>query len=177
VFGLVINLICALILHNGSEGHSHSHSHDHHHDHDHHHHDHVKDHNHESAYIHIITDALTSVLAILALILGKWVGWRWLDPAVGVLGGVVVTKWAFGLIRQSGMDLLDAHDHSIDRESLVKEIENDGSKVIDIHLWRIDPSQIGCELIIESKSNKKSADFRDIIQKKFSIHHLVIEVI
>lgn len=197
IFGLVINLICAFILHDGSEGHDHSHGHGHNHGHSHGHkhvqtknhcdhdhgHEHVKkkavtkDHNHESAYVHIITDALTSVLAILALVLGKYVGWSWLDPAVGVLGGIVVIRWALGLIRQSGMDLLDAHDSSIDRESLVDTLEKDGSKVVDMHLWKIDPSQIGCEIIIKRTSEQTSSDYRDLIQKKFEIQHLVIEVI
>lgn len=192
VVGLIINLICALILHKDEDGHGHAHGHEncHHpknklspagHGHHHHNHSHQSahqhDHNHQSAYAHILTDAFTSVLAIIALILGEWQGWRWLDPAVGLVGGIVVLKWAFGLIRQSGMDLLDAHDGSIDRESLVKKVEEDGSSVLDIHLWRLAPGQVGCELIIKSNANQKSADYRDIIKKDFDIHHLIIEVV
>jgi cation diffusion facilitator family transporter len=195
--GLVVNLVCAMILHQGGEleaiaedehadcnhganklsplgaghqHHNHSHSHSHSHAHSH-------DHNHESAYVHILTDAMTSVLAIIALLLGKWQGWIWLDPAVGILGGIVVFRWSLGLIRQSGMDLLDAHDGSIDREKLVKKLEVDGSKVVDIHLWKLAPGQVGCEIIIRKNNNQRSSDYRDLIKKNFDIHHLIIEVV
>lgn len=209
VIGLFVNLVCAMILHQGhpeeTEGtfqmHSHhddhagcnhdhgSHLHSHKpnklaptgapkHNHSHSHsHGHVHDHNHEGAYVHILTDALTSVLAIIALLLGKWLGITWLDPAVGVLGGLVVLKWSIGLIKQSGMDLLDAHDGSIDRDNLVKTLEIDGSKVVDMHLWKLAPGSIGCEIIIRRNQNQKSADYRDLIQKNFNIQHLVIEVV
>lgn len=195
VVGLVVNLICAMILHQGDDiekhpepkphvhgencnhnrlapakAHNHSHSHSHSHSHAH-------DHNHESAYVHILTDALTSVFAIGALLLGKWQGWSWLDPAAGILGGVIVFRWSIGLIRQSGMDLLDAHDVSIDRDKLVTKLETDGSKVVDIHLWKLAPGQVGCEIIIRKNENQRSSDYRDLIQSNFNIHHLIIEVV
>jgi cation diffusion facilitator family transporter len=202
VIGLFVNLVCALILHNEPGGHHHHH-HDHHghkhehgehchhpqsklapvthhHSHEHahsHSHSHLKDLNHESAYFHILTDAVTSLLAIVALLLGMWKGWSWLDPAVGVVGGLVVIKWSFSLISQTGKDLLDAHEVSIDMENLIKKIEQDGSKVMDIHLWKLAPDQIGCELIIQSNSGQKSSDYRDVIQRQFDIHHLIIEVV
>jgi cation diffusion facilitator family transporter len=197
IIGLVVNLICAVIMH-GGEGHSHDHGHGHAHGagcgHDHGHAINklspvkqvhkvevkkveTHDHNHESAYVHILTDALTSVFAIVALLLGQWQGWSWLDPAVGVVGGIIVFKWAIGLIRQSGMDLLDAHDVSVDRESLIKKIEQDGSKVLDVHLWRLAPGQVGCELIIKKNNEQRSADYRQVINMSFSIHHLIIEVV
>lgn len=194
VFGLVVNLVCALILHQSGEGHSHVHDDHSHCGHDHgkksklaplnsqthshsHSHSHDVDHNHASAYVHILTDALTSVFAIVALLLGQWQGWTWLDPLVGVIGGLVVFKWALGLIRQSGMDLLDAHDGTIDRENMVKKLEGDGSKVVDIHLWKIAPGQVGCEIIVKRNNEQKSADYRDLIQKHFNIQHLIIEVV
>ena len=194
VLGLFVNLVCAYILHQGEEKieahaqevHDHSNCghnklspagghHHHHHGHSH-SHSHAQDHNHESAYVHILTDAMTSVLAIVALILGKWHGWTWLDPAVGILGGIVVFKWSLGLIKQSGMDLLDAHDASIDRDKLIKKVEEDGSQVVDVHLWKLAPGQIGCELIVKKNNEQKSSDYRDRIQRDFQIHHLVIEV-
>ena len=214
VVGLIVNIICAMILHQGGEledielhrehsheehvhgencnhshklaplkptahhhhGHSHSHAHSHGHSHSH-SKAHTHDHNHEGAYVHILTDALTSLLAIIALLLGKWQGWIWLDPAVGVLGGVVVLKWSFGLIRQSGMDLLDAHEVSIDQNNLVNTLEEDGSKVLDVHLWRLAPGQVGCEIIIRRNKEQMSSDYRDVIRKSFQIHHLIIEVV
>lgn len=194
--GLFVNLVCAWIMHSADEPnfhHAHQHNdscnHDHHHHghsklsplkaqpkHDHHHHHH-HDHNHESAYVHILTDAVTSVLAIIALLLGQYLQLTWLDSLVGLIGGIIVFKWSLSLIKQSGMDLLDAHDASIDRESLIKKIESDGSKVVDVHLWKIAPGQIGCELIIKCNKNQMSSDYRDIIKTEFSIQHLVIEVV
>lgn len=183
--GLVINLICAWILHTKAEephvhgkncdhkpmrlapkihGHSHTHSHTH-------------DHNHESAYVHILTDALTSVFAIGALILAMLKGWTWADPLVGIIGGIVVLKWAVGLIKSSGMDLLDAHDETIDRVNLVKTLEIDGSKVVDIHLWKLAPGQVGGEIIIRRNAEQPSSYYRDLIQRNFSIQHLIIEVV
>lgn len=195
VLGLVVNLVCALIL--GADGHKHhGHEHDHKHgagcDHKHgklapqgghhHHHGHShshshRDHNHESVYAHVLADALTSVLAIAALILGYWQGWTWLDPAVGILGGLVVLKWSIGLIKETGKDLLDAHEVSIDQENLVRRIEEDGSKVMDIHLWKLSPGQIACEIVVQSNGAQRSADYRDRIQRQFDIHHLIIEVV
>lgn len=188
--GLVINLICAWILHQKEpEAHVHDHTckpnklspaghghHHHHHDHGH-SHGHGHDHNHESAYVHILTDALTSLFAIGALILAMWKGWTWADPLVGIIGGVVVLKWAVGLIKSSGMDLLDAHDNTIDRTKLVKTLEIDGSKVIDIHLWKLSPGQVGGEIIIRRNADQPSAYYRDLIRKNFTIQHLIIEVV
>jgi cation diffusion facilitator family transporter len=184
--GLVINLLCAWILHTGDHS-----SHDHH-DHDHacdhsagklspkahgHSHSHAHDHNHESAYVHILTDAMTSVLAIVALFLAQWKGWVWMDPAVGILGGLVVLKWSVGLIKSSGRDLLDAHDESVDRANLLKTLEFDGSKVVDMHLWKLAPGQVGGEIIIRRNANQPSSYYRDLVQKSFDIHHLIIEVV
>lgn len=175
--GLVINLICAYILQDDHH-HDHDHGHDHHHcAHDHgHSHGHT-DHNKESAYVHILTDALTSVLAIVALLLGMWKGWAWLDPAVGILGGVVVLKWSLGLIRQSGMDLLDAHDFTVNRDELKKTIEEDGSEILDIHLWKLAPGQVGGEIVIKKTGDRSSAYYRDLVEKDFKIQHLIIEVV
>ena len=193
--GLVINLLCAWILHQKGDipsSHVHEHTdscrhnklapagHHHHHGHSHSHshsHSHGHDHNHESAYVHILTDALTSVFAIGALLLAMWKGWTWADPLVGIIGGLVVLKWAVGLIKSSGMDLLDAHDETIDRANLVKTLETDGSQVIDIHLWKLAPGQVGGEIIIRRNAEQPSAYYRDLVQKNFAIQHLIIEVV
>lgn len=197
--GLVINLICAWILHQDEDiphtHHEHQHSencqhnrlapagaHAHHHTHTHSHshvnlHSHKHDHNHQSAYMHILTDALTSVFAIGALLLAMWKNWTWADPLVGIVGGIVVLKWALGLIKSSGMDLLDAHDETIDRANLQKTLESDGSTVVDMHLWKLAPGQVGGEIIIRRNANQPSSYYRDLVQKSFSIQHLIIEVV
>lgn len=196
VIGLVVNLVCAWILghdhHDHGHGHGHSHGHHHVHSHEHHHcgHDHghhndgdekklnnVKDHTHESTYIHVLTDAITSVLAIVALLMGMWKKWTWLDPAVGILGGVVVLVWAVGLIKKSGKDLLDAHVVELDKNDIINAIQTDGSEVVDIHLWRLAPDQIGCEIMIKTEVEKKSSDYRNLLLKQFDIQHLIIEII
>lgn len=179
VMGLIVNIICAMILYKGEEAsHDHHGHHDHHHDHGHSHsHSDSHDANHESAYVHILTDALTSVFAIMALTLGMWKGWTWADPAVGILGGAVVFKWSLGLMKQSGADLLDAHDESIDRSKLIAAVEADGSEVVDVHLWKLAPGQVGCELVVRQNKEQRSSDYRNVIQQSFTINHLVIEVI
>ena len=188
-FGLMINLLCAWILHQ-KEDLPHVHEHDesckpnklsppaHNHGHSHtHSHSHGHDHNHESAYVHILTDALTSIFAIGALLLAMWKGWTWADPLVGIIGGLVVLKWAVGLIKSSGMDLLDAHDESVDRANLIQTLETDGSKVVDMHLWKLSPGQVGGEIIIRRNADQPSSYYRDLVQKKFTIQHLIIEVV
>jgi cation diffusion facilitator family transporter len=170
ILGFVVNIICAYILHKdeGEKAHTHHENCSHHIEHD---------HNHQGAYIHILTDALTSLLAIIALGLGKWQGWNWADPLVGLLGGAVVFKWSLSLVRQSGFDLLDAHEETIDQQKLVQMLEADGSKVIDVHLWRLAPGKVGCELIIQGEAHKKSSDYKNLINRGFNIHHLIIEVV
>jgi Co/Zn/Cd efflux system component len=127
--------------------------------------------------MHILADALTSVFAIIALVLRHWHDRDWLDPLVGLVGGIVVLKCSLGLIRQSGMDLLDAHEVSIDRKKLIEKIEADGPKVVDVHLWRLAPGQVDCELIIRRNQDQSSSNYRKILAQDFTIQHLIIEVV
>jgi len=129
VIGLIVNLFSAYLL--KDEDHDHSHSHDHAHEHHH-------DHNLKAAYLHVLADALTSVLAIIALFAGKYANAIWLDSVVGIVGAVVVIKWGIGLMKSSGSILLD-YDKSEDLIALVTEIVNDvnGAKLQDIHIWQV----------------------------------------
>ncbi|TNE97891.1 MAG: cation transporter [Deltaproteobacteria bacterium] len=175
VVGLVVNVLSALLLwdsHDHHHGHEHHH-HDHEHDHD---HDHVHDHNHQSALVHVIADALTSVLAIAALFLGKYLGWAWADPIMGVVGAVVILKWAYGLCKATIWELLDGNSKLIDRESLSKILtENEDVEILDLHVWRIAPSAHACELIIRTSKQKGHEHYRTLIQNHFPIQHLIIE--
>lgn len=137
--GLAVNLICAFIL---GGGHSHGHAHDHDHNDDHYHH--AVDHNMRAAYVHVLADAATSVLAIGALAMGLLYGVRWLDPLVGVIGAGVIASWAYGLVRDSGLVLLDAEaDPALSRD-IRKMIETElGARVADLHLWRLGPGHQG----------------------------------
>ncbi|MBA4806859.1 CDF family Co(II)/Ni(II) efflux transporter DmeF [Brevundimonas sp.] len=137
VIGLAVNVVSALLL---SGGHHHGH---HHGDHDHHHHDHGHGHggdnNLRSAYLHVLADALTSVLAIIALLSGRYLGWTWLDPIMGLVGAAVIAKWSWGLMRDTAAVLLDRTDEHVAEETR-EAIETPGDAAIrDLHIWRIGP--------------------------------------
>ncbi|MBS7811703.1 CDF family Co(II)/Ni(II) efflux transporter DmeF [Roseococcus pinisoli] len=129
VIGLAVNLASALLL---SDGHGH-----HHHDHDHHHHDH--DNNRRAAFAHVMADALTSVLAIVALLAGRYLGWLWLDPAMGIVGAVVIAFWARSLLRDTAGVLLDTTDPHLEAE-VREQVEGPGdARITDLHIWRVGP--------------------------------------
>lgn len=132
VLGLAVNLVSALLL---SGGNHHHHGHDHHH-HDHHHHGH--DNNMRSAYVHVLADALTSVLAIAALLAGRYLGWAWMDPAMGIVGAVVIARWSWTLMRDTAAVLLDRTDDHVAEE--VRELLGQGGvRITDLHVWRVGP--------------------------------------
>ena len=125
--------------------HDHGHGHPHGHDHHHHHHDL----NLRAAYVHVLADAATSVLAIVALAGGWWLGWNWLDPVMGLVGAVLVGRWAIGLMRQSGTVLLDREmDHPVVDE--VREVlagldhGDESTRVSDLHVWRVGRQHFAC---------------------------------
>jgi cation diffusion facilitator family transporter len=137
VLGLIVNAVCAYIL-----GKAH-----HHHDHPHDHHDHHHDLNLKSAYFHVVADAFTSVLAIVALVGGWLYGWAWLDPVMGIVGAILVALWAKSLITDTAKVLLDREmDHPVVQE--IKEaVEADGkTHVTDLHVWRVGKKVYSCAL-------------------------------
>ncbi len=131
--GLAVNLLCTYIL----GGAHHHHNHGHHGGHDHHHHDL----NLKSAYLHVIADAVTSLLAIVALAGGWLYGWAWLDPAMGIVGAALIIVWARGLIIETGKVLLDREmDHGVVaeiREVIEADFSESGSRLVDLHVWRV----------------------------------------
>jgi cation diffusion facilitator family transporter len=136
--GLVVNLASALLL-SGGHHHGHGHGHnDHHHHGGHHHHGHA-DNNLRSAYLHVLADALTSVLAIVALLAGRYLGWVWLDPAIGIVGAVVIARWSWGLLRDTAATLLDVTDPQLEAE-IRAQVETAGdARITDLHVWRVGP--------------------------------------
>lgn len=144
VLGLIVNLVSALLLGGGhahTHDHSHSHAHDHDQGHDHPHHPAVGggDNNLRGAYLHVLADALTSVLAIVALIAGGSLGWVWLDPTMGVVGGLVIARWAWSLMRDTAAVLLDTTDAEVAAE-VTQAVEGPGDvRIADLHVWRIGP--------------------------------------
>lgn len=165
VVGLVVNIVCALLL---TEKH-----HRHHHEGD--HANHTHDHNLKSAYVHILADALTSVFAILALVFGKFYNAIWLDPLMGIVGAIVILRWAYLLCRETAWELLDGHAKTINREKIKSLIETEGAEVSDLHIWRIAPNAHACEMVVTSHAPKGTTFYRELVSQKFSFEHLIIE--
>jgi cation diffusion facilitator family transporter len=168
IIGLVINLISALLL---EGGHQHSHEHDHddgsvHHD-----------HNLRAAYLHVIADALTSVLAIIALLAGKFFGWVFLDPVIGIVGALVISKWSFGLLRDTSNILLD---RGVDRKTvkdITAAIEADSdNRVSDIHIWVVGSHQLSAIISIVTHFPKDPDYYKDLLAGFDDLVHVTVEV-
>ncbi len=199
LIGLLVNFLCAFIL----RGHDHMHSHGcghnhggHSHGHDHSHekndpvkgkhafinvsgkseqkHDHHVDHNMRGAYMHVLADALTSIAALVALILGKLYGWNFLDPLIGGIASLIILKWAIGLIKDTGWELMDGHAQGTDYDKVKARIESEGVQILDLHIWKIAPGTLACELVVISKHTKGLAHFKKILSD-FQISHVVVE--
>jgi cation diffusion facilitator family transporter len=183
VIGLVVNVVCAFILgdahHHGEHEHDHGHGH-HHKESDHEHHRH-HDLNLKSAYIHVIADAATSVLAIVALVGGWLYGWAWLDPIMGIVGAVLVAVWAKNLIVDTGKVLLDREmDAPVVeeiREVVEADVANRHTKLVDLHVWRVGRQSYSCALSVVTRDPSLTADQ---IRQQLAIHeeivHSTIEV-
>lgn len=181
IIGLVVNLVCAMIL-----GNAHDHGHDHHHEHGrkHCHHDegsHHHDLNLKSAYLHVIADAATSVLAIIALC-GGWVyGWNWLDPVMGVVGAILVGKWAHGLLVETGKVLLDREmDHPVVeeiRQAVEAGQEAGATRITDLHVWRVGKGAYSCALsVLTHDPALTPAKIRGQLAVHEEIVHTTIEI-
>lgn len=178
VFGLVINLVCALIL-GGAHAHGHDHGDDHAHGHA--HHDHHHDLNLKAAYIHVLTDALTSVLAIAALAGGWLCGWAWLDPATGLVGAVLVALWAKNLIVQSGRVLLDREmDHPVVdeiREVIAALPAAGDTQLTDLHVWRVGNGAYACALsLLTHDATLSPLQVRQALGVHEEIVHATVEI-
>lgn len=174
VGGLVVNLVCALIL---------GQAHDHHHDHDHHHHGHEHHHdlNLKAAYIHVVTDALTSVLAIAALAGGWLWGWAWLDPTTGLVGAVLVALWAKNLIVQSGRVLLDREmDHPVVAEirEVIASLPAAGdTQITDLHVWRVGNGAYACAIsLLTHDAALTPLQIREALGIHEEIVHVTVEI-
>jgi cation diffusion facilitator family transporter len=166
VIGLLVNIISALLL----KG---SHAHDHHHD----HHDHHHDHNLRAAYLHVLADALTSLLAIAALVSGKYLGWTWLDPAMGMVGAVIIARWSYGLLTQTGPILLDASIDSSRQAAVRAIIENDAdNRIADIHVWKIGANDYAAIISLVTHNPQPVEHYRNLLKDFGWLSHVTIEV-
>jgi cation diffusion facilitator family transporter len=177
VVGLVVNAVSAVIL--GGYGHSDGDGHDHDHDdgsthaHDHHH----DDHNLRSAYLHVIADALTSLLAIFALLSGKYLGLEWLDPAMGIVGAGLVAHWSLGLARASGRVLLDRRASEEIRDAVRSAVESDNvSRVSDLHIWSIGPGRFAAVIAVVTDASTSPQAYKALIPEALGLVHVTVEV-
>lgn len=165
VLGLLVNLLSAALL--GPDHHHHHHDHD-----DHDHGGHGRDNNLRSAYVHVLADALTSVLAIAALLGGRFLGLTWLDPAMGLVGATVIAVWSWSLMRAASTVLLDMADPHVEGEIRELVEEKVGARILDLHLWRVGPAG---HAAIVSVIGDDADDVRRRLRPVHEIVHLTVE--
>jgi cation diffusion facilitator family transporter len=172
VLGLAVNLASAWLLGHGEHSHDH-HGHSHGHDP---HHGHSHDNNLRSAYFHVLADALTSVLAIAALLAGRFLGWVWMDAAMGVVGAIVIGRWSWGLLRDTGAVLVDANaNHSLEDE-IREGIENDNTHIVDLHVWRVGPGKYAAIFSLVAAQPITPAAYAAKVTIHEELVHVTVEV-
>jgi len=163
IVGLIVNFICAWLLRENGHHHHHHHSHDDH------------DLNQKAAFLHVVADAVTSVLAIIALFAGKYFGWDFLDAILGIVGAVLVAQWSWGLIRETGKTLLDAEmEHPVVKEiqEVVEELDNQIT-ITDLHVWKVGRSKSSCILSLNTVNDSLTAE---VVRKALSIHEEIVHI-
>ncbi|MFC6445748.1 CDF family Co(II)/Ni(II) efflux transporter DmeF [Shinella zoogloeoides] len=179
VAGLAVNLLSAWLLRDDHGHHHHGHGHAHAHDeHGHGHHGHhARDNNLRAAYLHVLADALTSVLAIAALLLGRSYGWLWADPVMGIVGALVIARWSWGLIRETGGVLIDAAPQGEGlAEDIRAELEHGGERVTDLHVWQVGPGHHAAIISLASPEPKTPADYKARLAHLAGLSHVTIEI-
>jgi cation diffusion facilitator family transporter len=163
VLGLIINLVSGFLLQD-------------HHVHSHHEHDHPQDHNLRAAYFHVLADALTSIFAIVALLAGKFLAWTWLDPAMGLVGAAIITRWAFGLLRDTSPVLLDGSDKKI-RAAITSSIEGEtDNRIVDLHTWYVSQHHLAAIISLVTHDPKAPEYYKNLLTHIEHLSHVVVEV-
>ncbi len=183
VLGLMVNIACAVLL--GGHGHVHA-DHDHAghaHDHAGHDHPHVEaggehggDRNLRAAYAHVLADALTSVLAIAALFAGWTLGWRWIDPAVGILGAGMIASWAVSLARETAATLTDSPADPALEKTIRARLEVGDVRVCDLHLWRVGPGHLAAIVALVTHEPQEPEAYKAKLADLDALSHVTIEV-
>ncbi len=190
VLGLLVNLGSMKLLHvhhdhgdHAHDDHDHAHPHDHDHDdhdahHEHPHHGHAHhDHNLRAAYVHVLADAFTSVLAILALAGGRYFGWRFLDPLMGIVGGIVISRWSYTLCRGTARQLLDVVPSADLADQIRKSLEGvPGTEIVDLHVWEIGPEARACMATIVAAGERTPLEYSERLRGSVDLAHVTIEV-
>jgi len=180
LIGLCVNLASALVLkHDHGHGHSHGHSHGHDcgHEHGHSHTHGHEDLNFKAAYVHVLADAATSVLAIGALLAGKYLGWAWLDPVMGIVGAAVVGQWAWGLLRDTGIILLDRTPKTDLCDEIRRALELEGQTFLtDLHVWQVGVGQFSAIVCVAARDPKEPEHYRRLFSEHEELRHVTVEV-
>lgn len=189
VLGLIVNAVSAVILghgHSHTPGHAHGpgHGHDHHHpghDHPTPHHGHTHDpedsvdHNLRGAYLHVLADAVTSLTAIIALLAGKYMGWGFMDPVMGLVGSALIARWSWGLLQQTASVLLDRQAPEMLQASIRESIESDAdNRVADLHVWSIGPGMRAAIVSLVTRHPRPPAHYKALLP--VPLHHITVEV-
>jgi cation diffusion facilitator family transporter len=178
VLGLIVNGVSVFIL-----GHEHDHADE---DtcrpgqesgHQHHHHPHHHDHNLRAAYLHVLADALTSLLAIFALLAGKYFQAVWLDPVMGIIGALLVARWSWGLLQRTAAILLDRQAAEPFRQAILDAIQQRAdTRVTDLHVWSIGANIYAAELVVVAKEPLEARDYRQLLPHGVGLVHTNIEI-
>lgn len=168
VVGLIVNIVSAFILKDDHHHHDHHGDSDHHHDHD---------HNMKAAYLHVLADALTSVLAIVALLTGKYMGIIWIDPVMGIVGAIVILHWSYGLIKESSTVLLDKSVDVSTFEKISQTLDKRNTIINDIHVWKIASTHQAAILSVSSPSPLSTEEYKKILSESLpQISHVSVEI-
>jgi cation diffusion facilitator family transporter len=201
VLGLAVNVASAWLLSGGAHHHGHGeqghgeqghgqqghgehghgkHAHGKHghgkHSHAKHRHAAHSDNNMRAAVVHVIADAAVSVLVIAGLLLAKTFGWLWMDPAAGLIGAVVIASWAYGLVRDTGRILMDMNPDVHLTEQLRQEIETDGDRLIDLHVWRLGPGHLAAVMSVATGHPRRAEDYHQRLRHFTALSHVTVEV-
>jgi len=169
--GLIVNIASVFVLHDGGHHHHHHHEHEHVHV-------HGQDHNMKAAYFHVLADTLTSLLAIIALFTGKYFGWIWMDALMGIVGAAVISRWSYGLIKETSSVLLDK---SVE-ESRIMQLERvmkqeHGVTLTDLHIWKIASTHQAAILSVETTAPVSPGEYKQTIEKQLpGLSHISVEV-
>jgi cation diffusion facilitator family transporter len=197
VLGLAVNVASVLLLSGGWHGDAHHHGHSHNHAHSHgdqshdrahdgrhegveeHEHAHgaaARDNNMRSAVVHVLADAGVSVLVIVALLLGRFLGWSWMDPVVGLVGAIVIAAWSYTLIRDTGAVLLDMTPDRSMAKRMREMIETDGDRLTDLHVWRLGPGHLGAILCVATQRQRGPEYYQALLRRFRALSHVTVQV-
>lgn len=181
VVGLAVNLVTAWLLYDEDHHHHHPHDdeddeHEDDHEHGHRHHADARDHNLRAAYFHVLADAMTSVLAIAALLAGRFYGWIFMDPLMGVVGAVVIASWSLGLMRSAGAVLIDMVPDRRLVGRIRRRLEIEGDRVADLHVWRLGPGHYALIAAVVSDRPQAPDIYKTRLDGLAGLSHITVEV-